>query len=249
MARIPRVIGYNHPDVEPFLTDIHVRRDEHVVWQNLRLVEHWVGPLKREQIVFRYPVSSIDRESIADLLDGLGMSISEPYLCIHPGAGTWVKLWDEAHWAAAADTLAEQLGVRIILTGTEQELGMVQRIAAGMTHKSLVLAGETQVSQLAALFERARVVLGPDSGPLHLAAAVGTPTVSLFGPARLNEFTPWGPAHQHITLTSDLACVGCGVLDWGDDPRAYHPCVREIPVGRVLEAARRAASYAVISPE
>jgi lipopolysaccharide heptosyltransferase II len=249
MARIPRVIGYNHPDVEPFLTDILPRRDEHAVWQNLRLVEHWVGPLKRDRIVFRFPVSSVDRESLADLLEGFGMDAREPYLCIHAGAGTWVKLWDEANWAAAADTLAEQLGVRIVLTGTEQERAMVQRIAAGMQHASpVLLAGETQVSQLAALFERARVVLGPDSGPLHLAAAVGAPTVSLFGPARLSEFAPWGSAHQHITLTSDLACVGCGVLDWGDDPPMYHPCVREITVGRVLEAARRAASYAEVNP-
>lgn len=249
LARIPRVIGYQHPDVEPFLTDRYPQANEHAVLQNLRLIERWTGPLKHEQLVFQYPVSSTDRESLYDLLEGHNITPTTPYFCIHPGAGTWVKLWTEDQWANVADTLVEQLGAKVIFTGGEHERPMAQRIADKMSQPALVLAGSTHLTQLAALFHDARVVLGPDSGPLHLAVAVGSPTVTLFGPARLSEFAPWGAANRHITLTSDISCLGCGILDWGTDPAEYHPCVREISVGRVLEAARRAASYAVPNRE
>ena len=83
-------------------------------------------------------------------------------------------------------------------------------------------------------------MLGPDSGPLHLAAAVGTPTVALFGPADPVEFGTWGSPEKHIMLWSSIGCRPCRVLDWGGDAPENHPCVREIPVGTVLDAARRA---------
>lgn len=106
------------------------------------------------------------------------------------------------------------------------------------------MVGDTRVGQLAALFSRARVVLGPDSGPLHLAAAVGAPTVALFGPADPVEFRPWGQSDKHYVLTSDIGCRPCRVLDWGDDDPANHPCVQDITLARVLDAARRAAKSA-----
>jgi len=101
------------------------------------------------------------------------------------------------------------------------------------------MVGETDIHQLAALFQQALVVLGPDSGPLHLASAVGTPTVTLFGPADPVEFGTWGSSARHVILASDIACRPCRVLDWGADNPEYHPCMREIEVGQVLESARR----------
>jgi len=109
-----------------------------------------------------------------------------------------------------------------------------------MAAPAIVLAGETSVGQLAALYEGARVVLGPDSGPLHLATAVGAPTVHLYGPADPAEFGPWGDPARHIVLTTAIACRPCRILDWpGADP-AGHPCVRDIAPDAVLEAAVRA---------
>ena len=102
------------------------------------------------------------------------------------------------------------------------------------------MAGDTNIGSLAALFERCDVVLGPDSGPLHLAVAVDAPTVALFGPADPVEFGSWGSRERHQVLYSNIGCRPCRVLDWGSDDLQYHPCVREISVGSVLEAARRA---------
>ncbi len=102
-------------------------------------------------------------------------------------------------------------------------------------HPVLDLSGRMDIGALAALYARCRLVLGPDSGPLHIAAAVGTPSVSLFGPADPKRFGPWGSPGRHRVIWSDLPCAPCGRLHW-PDPMA-HPCVRVLSVSAVIEAA------------
>lgn len=242
LAGIPERIGYNLPDAAPFLTDALEHRQEHVVKQSLRLVERWTGPLPPEAVIYRFPVDSASEGYVRGYLQEWGIPDGARLLCIHPGTGTWVKHWQEERWASVADTLAEQLNARVVFTGGDHELALVQRIAGQMQQRACIMAGDTRVGQLAALFKRAAVVLGPDSGPLHLAAAAGAPTVTLYGPADPAEFGPWGPPQKHLVIASDIGCHPCRVLDWGSDDPAFHPCMRDITVFRVLEAARRAAN-------
>lgn len=247
LAGIPIIIGYEHPDVLPFLTDklpFDSDHKEHAVVMNLRLVERWTGRLPLERARYRFPVEQADRAYIDGYLEEWGIKPESPLICIHPGSGTWVKRWDDERWAQVADTLAEQLNAEVVFTGGDHERPLVSRIAELMRNRACLMAGDTRIGQMAALYARAKVVLGPDSGPLHLAAAVGTPTVTLFGPADPVEFGTWGAAHKHIILTTDIPCRPCGILDWGTDDPSNHPCVRDITVGRVLEAARRAAHHA-----
>ncbi len=129
--------------------------------------------------------------------------------------------------------------MHIVFTGSDQELPMISSIVAQMRHTPTLLVGDANIGQLAALYARSLVVIGPDSGPLHLAAAVGTPTVTLFGPADPIEFGPWGPPERHLVLASNIGCRPCRVLDWGSDPASNHPCMRDISIGQVLECARR----------
>lgn len=241
LAGIRRRVGYDLPDVAPFLTERVPFTPAHSVVMSMKLVEGWIPAVKPEQVALHFPFTSADDYDIDDLLERHGLTPDSRYICIHPGSGTWTKQWDEQRWAQVADLLAEQLEAKIFLTGKDNELPMAQRIADAMTHRPAVIAGETKVGQLAALFARAVVVLGPDSGPLHLAAAVQTPTVVLFGPAKIEEFGTWGPSDSHAMLTSDIGCLGCGILDWGADEPENHPCMRDISVIRVLEAARRIA--------
>jgi heptosyltransferase-2/heptosyltransferase-3 len=243
LAGIPHIIGYDLPDVTPFLTDPLEFQFQHVVRQNLKLVEYWTGTILQRNIVYRFPTEERDHHYIEGYLSEWGLEAGQPYFCIHPGSGTKVKQWDTEKWAQVADTLADQLNAAVILTGSDAEMPLAQQIAGAMQRPAIITAGDTQVGQLGALFAGAKVVLGPDSGPLHLAAAAGAPTVTLYGPANPLEFGSWGNPNKHIMLMSDIGCRPCGILDWsGDDPE-NHPCVREITVGRVLEAARRAASF------
>lgn len=242
LAGIPQRIGYDLPDVSPFLSQPQPLRPQHVVLQNLRLIEGWTGKLDAAAQRYYFPLDPFDQAYIDGYLQEWGVAPGQPVLCIHPGTGTWVKHWLEERWADVADTLSEQLSLPVVFTGSNPELPLVRRIVAHMKQPCIIMTGDTRVGQLAALFQRARVVLGPDSGPLHLAVAVGAPTVTLFGPADPLEFGPWGAPNRHLVLTSSIACRPCRVLDWGSDDPAYHPCLRDITVARVLEAARRAAS-------
>ena len=251
LAGIPQRIGYEHPDVKPFLTHAIPLQNEHVVIQNARLAAafanrpNWLeNPLTT--LPLRFNVSEADRGQIDDQLYARAVSDDKPIIAVHPGAGTWVKRWEVEKWAQVADALANQLDATVVFTGGDQERDLVQAVQTKMKHSAASLVGETNIGGLAALYSRARIVLGVDSGPMHLAAAVGTPTVTLFGAADPVEFGTWGDPIQHPILFSDIGCRPCRVLDWGSDNPAYHPCVREIPVARVLEAAYRALNA---SPE
>jgi heptosyltransferase-2/heptosyltransferase-3 len=242
LAGIPERIGYNLPDTAPFLTNAIPLQHDHAVTQSLRLVEEWTGAIAPQNAFYRFPVDHVDRGYVDGYLQEWGINANHPIICIHPGSGTWVKHWTEEKWAVVGDTLAEQLGAAIVFTGGDHELQLIRRIAASMKQTYCVIAGETHVGQLGALFSRARVVLGPDSGPLHLAAAVGTPTVTLYGPADPVEFGPWGSPQKHHVVTSNIGCRPCRIIDWADDGPENHPCVREISLAQVLDAARRAAN-------
>jgi lipopolysaccharide heptosyltransferase II len=241
LAGIPARIGYAMPDVEPFLTQRLPPMREHAVWQNARLVERLIGqPLTEADLSLRYTVPDEDRAWVDGYLQELDVTPSTRLIVLHAGAGTLIKQWEPQRWAVVADRLARQAIARIVLTGGEQEIPLARAIEAQMDEPPLVMAGETRIGTLAALLERSVLALGPDSGPLHLAAAVGTPTVALFGPADPDEFRPWGSPTRHILLASDIGCRPCRILDWPGDSADNHPCVREITAERVVEAAHRA---------
>ena len=240
LAGIPRRIGYNLPDVAPFLTDSIEHLHQHAILQSARLVEPLTGALKQSDLSLQFPVDDVNRAWVSGYLEAWGVAPNAPLIAVHPGSGTWVKQWDDARWAFVADALADQLDGQVILTGGDHELALCRRIAAQMKHRPCIMAGDTGIGSLAALFERCEVVLGPDSGPLHLAVAAGAPTVTLFGPADPVEFGSWGSSERQQVLYTSIGCRPCRVLDWSGDDPTCHPCVREITPARVLEAARRA---------
>jgi heptosyltransferase-2/heptosyltransferase-3 len=246
LAGIPQRIGYAIPEVCPFLTQaVPYSVGRHEVHQGLRLVSTLAGgpdepdgsagdpqtaPLHFE------PTDSEDAWVKRWLL--LHDAVPErPLVAIHPGSGSTVKLWLAEKWAAVADTLCERRGVQIVLTGSAGELDLAWAIAARTRIDPLVACGETTLGQLAALYGHCRLVMGPDCGPLHLAVAVGAPTVHLYGPVDVGTFGPWGDPFRHRVLTSRWPCIPCNRLDIVAAECVAHPCVRDIGVARVLAEA------------
>lgn len=238
LAGIPRRIGYKHANVAPFLTETHALRHEHAVQKSLRLVDPWTGTVLRADIRLEFPLAEADCAYIEGRLAELGIPQGRQLICIHPGSGAASKLWRNDKWAAVADALRRATDCAIVFTGAASESGLIAEILAQMSQSGHSV-GETSIGQLAALYEKASLVLGPDSGALHVAAARDTPTIALFGPADPVEFAPWGDPDRHVVLTTGLACAPCRILDWRDDDAAHHPCVRDIEVNEVLAAARR----------
>lgn len=242
LAGIGHRVGYDISNVAPLLTSSCKFEHCHAVNQNIKLAETWMGETIRGDIQLQFPLQATDRGYIEKTLSGWNISDDKEVICIHPGSGAASKMWSVEKYANVADLLASQFDAAIVFTGTTSESDLVAEIAGKMGRRCHILTGSTTVGQLAALYERSLAVFGPDSGAMHLAAAAHTPTVTLFGPADPVEFAPGGDACQHEVVTSDIACRPCRIFDWRHDNQAYHPCVNEITVGQVMEAASRVLS-------
>lgn len=237
-AGIPQRIGYAWPEVAPFLTRaVPYRPDRHEVLQNATLLDA-LAPGSMEALPStRFYVAAADRAWAAAWLAGHG-AVDGRLVAIHPGAGAAVKQWPPAAWAEVASALAAQEGVRVLLTGGPGEHALAEAVAAGLTPPVLNAAGQTTLGQLAALYERSAVVLGSDSGPLHLAVAVGTATVHLYGPVSTIKFGPWGDSARQRVLATNWRCAPCDRLDWPAAVLAQHGCMAAITPAAVVAAVR-----------
>jgi heptosyltransferase-2/heptosyltransferase-3 len=222
--------------VAPFLTRaLPYIGGRHEVEQNMSLIEAIVGDHVADPgpLEFEPPEQAV--ESALMLL--AQRDARQGYLCLHPGAGAPVKLWRPEAFAQVGDRLAEGHGFQVVVTGSGRERQLVESIVDRMETDPLVVVGQTNLAELAAIMGQCRLVIGVDSGPLHLAVSQGVPTVHLFGPVDHRTFGPWGDPRRHLVLVSDKDCIPCNRLDYAPHQLAAHDCVRSIPVDRVLKAA------------
>jgi len=122
--------------------------------------------------------------------------VRENFVLIHPGASREIKRWPVENWAALADTLAGKFNCAIVLTGDRSEHSLTAHIAATMRTRAQILAGKLSLVELAKIQSRALAFLSGDTGPYHMAVAVGCPTLTLFAPTdRGSSVEACGP-HQ-----------------------------------------------------
>jgi heptosyltransferase-2/heptosyltransferase-3 len=246
LAGIPRRFGFSVPECRPFLTDTLPAPNGHVVESNQALALlagrrlNGVAPAESAILSPRFPVPP-DDAVWARAWDEAADDRHAPLVAIHPGSGAPVKNWLPERWSAVAGGIARAHGARIVLTGGPGERALVGQVMAPLDPRPRVLVGETTLGQLAALFARCDLVVGGDSGPLHLAAAVGTPTLRLYGPTDVREFGPWPPDGPHVTLAAGLACQPCRQFtDLQCGARATPPCLRALNTDTVLAAVAAA---------
>ncbi len=239
LADIPIRLGYDTLETTPWLTTALPLLHEHAVASNLRLVG---GLLDQQPSLdsaahpLRFDLDPASTEETRILLSSLRVEPTQPLVIIHPGAGASIKLWEPDKWGEVARRLSQE-GCSTIITGGPDEIKLTAAVSAASKDRATDLGGRTSFVELAALLASADLVLGPDSGPLNLAVAVGTPTIHLFGPADPVRFGPWGSPHRHVVLQSNWSCIPCGRFDWPDLPA--HGCVRDIDTDMVMDAAMR----------
>lgn len=153
------------------------------------------------------PPSAEAEQSARALLKQHG--VDGAYVVVHPGSGAPVKLWPVHRWRSV---LRRSEQSPVIVTGSADEASVCNEIARGLDHVTS-LAGQTPIEILAEILRGARLVIGTDSGPMHLAVAAGVPTVHLFGPSDPKRYGPWGPGDRHIIVRSEWTCPACGNLD------------------------------------
>lgn len=233
LAGVPVRIGYQMPTVAPFLT--HALPHDptmHVTQQALDLVTALTGTPVATRPALRPPFTDDDRDWAARWLAEQGVG-DQPVAAIHPGTGGQAKLWLAQRWVEIADALHRH-GMRVLLTGGLGETALVEQIAMEMQQTPATLVGVASVGQLAAVYEHCAVVLGVDSGPLHLAASVGTPSVVLFGPSDRHRYGPWRDDIRHRVVHSGLWCSPCNNLERCPRGTAPSECMTLISTAQVL---------------
>jgi heptosyltransferase-3 len=178
-------------------------------------------------------VPGADAEHRADaLLQEHGLTRGG-FIHIHPASRWQFKCWPAARIAALINLLHAR-GDKVVLTGAPDanEAPLIEEVVSGLDKPATNLAGQLSLKELAAVIGRARLFVGVDSVPMHIAAAMQTPTVALFGPSGEIEWAPWQVPHR--ILVSDHPCRPCGVNGCGGSNRSE--CMEVIPVNRVLAA-------------
>lgn len=196
-----------------------------------------VCPALDERQLLLVPGADAER-SVETLLAEHGLA-PRGFVHLHPTSRWLFKCWEVDKYAALIDGL-HGAGHRVVVTAapTEHELAFVRAILGATRAPVLDLAGKLSLKQLAAVITRARVFVGVDSVPMHIAAAMQTPTVVLFGPSGDLEWGPWQVRSEVVTL--DYSCRPCGQDGCGGGK--VSDCLTDIPVDRVLAAVRALAA-------
>ena len=231
LARIPIRVGTNISGRGMLLTQ-SCRDDTsvHEVHRYLRVLELLRVDMASDDLEFWQ--TDTDRHSIENLLRAEGVSPNERLIAVNLGTTWTTKRWDSMNFTEVIRQITRLVPeAKVVLTGSSIEQTLTEALPASLP--IINLAGKTSILELGALLERCEVCLTCDSGPMHIAAAVGTPTVALFGPTDPERHRPYGMGHT--VIEKPVSCRPCykRTCHRRDTP---HLCMQEIGAGEVVKA-------------
>ncbi len=182
---------------------------------------------------FVFPSRPEDGARAEALLAEADVTPDKPVIALNSQARWSTKLWGEERFARVGEALARRHGARILVIGSSSDLPSVRRLASYMNLAPFVAAGRTDLKVLIALLRRIDLLVTVDSGPMHLAAALGTPLVALFGATDPRLIGPYGG--DGVVLRVPLPCSPCSKRRCQIE--ADRLCMRSISVEEVTEAA------------
>ncbi len=231
LAEIPLRLAHARENPYSLLTDWIPEPEpekfiRHEVRRQLDLVTSVGCRTEDESLSFRVPQGAVDRAR--SLLDGIG--VNGNWVVVHPGASAPSRRYPKEGFAAVAGHLARELGYQVVFTGTDEEGPLVEEIQSDMGAASHSLAGRLSLAELGGVLSLAPVLISNNTGPVHIAAAVGTPVVDLY--ALTNpQHAPWGTRSR--VLSHDVPCKNCyrSVC-----PEGHHNCLRLVRPEQVIQA-------------
>ena len=198
------------------------------------LVAKAVGAAESGTPEFRFRIPQTDHEEVDRLLSRSGVMPGTSWVAMNVSARWPTKRWPTASFAEVADRLRQEGWGAVVMIGGPDERTDVAAVSAMMKTPAIDLAGATTVGLLPALLSKASLLMTNDSGPMHIAAAVGTPVVALFGPTSAVRTGPYGVGHA--VLTGKVPCSPCF-------SRTCHntqplECLQTVSPEQVMAAAR-----------
>ena len=180
------------------------------------------------------PIYDTDEEHVDYLLGEIGNNST--LVAVNPMAKWESKLWELHRFASLADTIKEELGAGVVFTGSEGDKAAIEDIRSGMKTRALNLAGKTTLKELAYLYQKCAAVICTDTGPMHVAAAMGSPVVvALFGPTSPLRTGPYGAKHR--VIRAGLECSPCFRKRCDD-----MSCMKKITVEMVFDTVKEVIS-------
>ena len=171
-----------------------------------------------------------DDEYVTALIEKEG--VSGQFVVINPGAKSHIKRWSCEGFAAVADRIVSECGVKVIFVGTENDKETVAGVIMKMSGPYHNFAGKTNIRQLAALIKRSKLVITNDSAPLHIGCAVGTKVLAIFGPTDPKKYGPTG--EFDMVINKKLSCSPCESAVC----RYNYECMKLISPEEVFDTAR-----------
>ena len=151
------------------------------------------------------PIGEENINRVEEYLQRNNIDKNDSFVAVSPVALWDTKLWADEKFAGLCDRIAEELKVSVVFTGSER--GKLEHIQSRMRAPSVNMGGKTTLRDLAYLYQRSSLLITTDSGPMHLAAAMGTPVIALFGPTDPSRTGPYGKGH--VVIRRELSCSPC----------------------------------------
>jgi ADP-heptose:LPS heptosyltransferase len=207
-------VGYANTGGGYLLTRV-VPLDETVSWveQNRRAVATALGQTPTAGVAS--VLTGADRDFARRLFEMLRLDQHRPVVGLHPSGGRPVKQWDPGRWGEVAGRLQRELGATIMITGSEADRPLAREVAAALPERAIDLTGRLSVRETLAVIAGLDLFLSPDTGPMHMACAVDTPSVSVFGPSDPVRYFSGGsgePGSRHVVVRPDLWCSPCNLI-------------------------------------
>jgi ADP-heptose:LPS heptosyltransferase len=216
LTRARERVGYANTGGARLLTRV-VPLDETVSWveQNRRAVAAAAGPAAREGAARVDLLTQADRTRAREILRAHRLEGRRPLVGLHPSGGRPIKQWGLGRWREVAARLQREFGAAIVLTGTAADRTLAEEVARGLDGDVRDLAGQLALAETLAVIGAFDLFLSADTGPMHMAAAVGTPSVSVFGPSDAGRYFSGGTGAagtRHVVVQPDLWCAPCNLI-------------------------------------
>lgn len=205
----------------------------HETTRNLDVLHKAGIPIPIQTTIFS--VAAEDKKWASDFLEGLHIDRERSLIAIHPGSPILIKRWMPERYAELADWLIARKRAQILFVGVADEIPIITEIQGLMREKTINIAGKTTLTQLASILLTCNVFIGNDSGPMHLAAAVGTRTIGLYGPGDPTRFGPVGRMCQTIRRKTDCPPCPETACRFGEDG-----CMSKVRVADVIQTLESA---------
>lgn len=213
-----------------YKTGMHRKQGDkvHMRKKHLNVLRHMFTSLPERSVPRNsLVVSESDQKHVRTMCDDV-IGREKGFVVLTASAADKNKRWPDEHFAALSDQLLNEFGLISVFIGDDKDIKLVDRMLRFMENKAINLAGQLTLIQLVELYRHARLAIGNDSGPMHIASYVNVPAITIFGPTDPICYGPWSEHSQYVRANSE--CSKCA----NPKSQAYHSCMFDVSPKQVL---------------